>query len=230
MQEKKTSTDKNQTMNKSYTNKSTGKKSTTKSFAKKSTTNKSFAKKSATNKSTTNKSYAKKSTTNKSYADKSATNKPVTKYPITKKENPNKPEINIDLDLFYMTPTIIMAKEIYVFLQQEASITVDLWEDMNILQVELANKKTIDFEFIKPEFKDPSDQSFIQNRGVKAIYAITMEQEDFQEMKKIFAKVIQKFGGFICTDSEDFKPQYTVEDLLVEDPTVEVKSDEYGVE
>ena len=54
-----------------------------------------------------------------------------------------------------------------------------------------------------------------------------MEREDFIEMKKIFAKIVQKFDGFICTDSENFKPQYSLEEL---EELEEVKSDEYGME
>lgn len=115
--------------------------------------------------------------------------------------------------MFYMTTEERTAKEIREVLRAMEGIRTELWEDMNILQVELKNGNEIDFEPMKAEFKDASDNAFLKNRGVKTMFYLTMEESDFGEMKIVFQKILQEFQGFLCSDSDDFKPIFLLEDL-----------------
>lgn len=112
------------------------------------------------------------------------------------------------LDLLYMTPSVVNAKDIADFIKETNEITVDLWEEMNVLEIELRNHNTIDFEPVDMNFKDPSDAAFVKNRGIKTVFAISLEEDDLATVKAYFEKIINNFSGFLCSDSADFNPVY----------------------
>lgn len=116
-------------------------------------------------------------------------------------------------DWFYMTPSEITAKMISDLMKLQSNVQVELWDEMNILQIEFKNKSTVDFEPIIINFKDPSDAAFVKNRNIKTIFEVTMEEEAFQEMKAVLKVMINQWGGFLCADSDDFKPIYGKEEL-----------------
>lgn len=116
------------------------------------------------------------------------------------------------LNLFYMSPNNVMVKDLKEVIDKGGKL-VQIWEELRVLQIELPNGNTVDFESMKPEFKDPSDGAFIKNRNINSLYAVTVEEEDFNEVKSSLYKIIEELGGFFCTDSDDFKPIYQMEDL-----------------
>ncbi|HHV09376.1 MAG TPA: hypothetical protein GXX75_03730 [Clostridiales bacterium] len=111
------------------------------------------------------------------------------------------------IDLLFMTPSEVNAKEIAALLQ-ENGLSTQLWEEMDVLEIELPNKNSVDFEPIEPDFKDPSDASFIKNRNIKTIFAITVCEEDIKAVTPYFERLVEKYSGFVCGDSDDFQPVY----------------------
>jgi hypothetical protein len=114
-------------------------------------------------------------------------------------------------DWYYMTPKEVTARMIFDLIKQKNHVQADLWEEMNILQLELSNKKTVDFEPVIINFKDPSDEAFVKNRNIKTIFEVTMEEEIFHEMKTVLKLIFQEWGGFLCADTDDFKPIYEID-------------------
>jgi hypothetical protein len=110
------------------------------------------------------------------------------------------------MELLYMTPSEIRAKDIADLLQDAKGITVELWEEMNVLELELSNQNSVDFEPLDTHFSNPSDAAFIKNRGIMTIFAVSVREEDFQELKAIFEVVVLQYNGFLCSDTEDFQP------------------------
>lgn len=113
------------------------------------------------------------------------------------------------LDLLYMTPNLITAKDIAKQLEQMENLKVELWGEMNILELELSNGNTVDIEPVDNNFKDSSDAAFVKNRGIQTIFAITLDNDDLTEVVGCFENIIGNLSGFLCTDSEDFTPFYT---------------------
>lgn len=126
------------------------------------------------------------------------------------KGNRNEKEIT---DWFYMTPKEVTAKMISNLLQTQSNVVVDLWEEMNILQLELPSKISVDFEPIIINFRDPADAEFVENRDIKTIFEVTMEEAVLQEMKELLRIIINEWDGFLCADSDDFQPIFGKEDL-----------------
>lgn len=112
------------------------------------------------------------------------------------------------IDLFYMTPSEVTAKDIAILLQDNKGLSQQVWEEMNVLELELPNENTIDFEPVEPSFQDPSDASFIKNRNIKTIFAITLCEEDIQLVVPYFEQLVEAYAGFVCSDSADFNPVY----------------------
>lgn len=113
------------------------------------------------------------------------------------------------VDLFYMTSMEVSAKDIAELFQNTAGITVQLWEEMNVLELELPSENSIDFEPLEPSFKEPGDAAFIKNRNIKTIFALNLCEADLQGAIPYFEQITQKYSGFVCMDSQDFKPVYS---------------------
>ncbi len=144
--------------------------------------------------------------------NKNQTNSAVRSEVITKAIQEKSYENEIT-DWFYMTPNEVTAKMISDLIKLQNGITVDLWEEMNILQLELSNRITVDFEPIIINFKDPSDAAFVRNRKIKTIFEVTMEEAALSEMKEVLRMIFDAWDGFLCADTDDFKPIYRKEDL-----------------
>lgn len=112
------------------------------------------------------------------------------------------------IDLLYMTSQEISAKEIADLLQENVGLTIELWAEMDVLEFILPNQNSVDFEAIDPDFKTPSDASFVKNRGIKSVYSINLCEDDLSVVTPYFEQLVEKFSGFVCADSEDFTPVY----------------------
>lgn len=124
------------------------------------------------------------------------------------KSNPIRKEAKSYMDLFYMTPTTINAKDIARTLEANSPISVQLWEEMNIVELELPNQNAVDFELIEISFQNPSDAAFVKNRNINTIFAISMVTSDLDTVIPYFEQLVHKYSGFVCADSEDFTPVY----------------------
>ncbi len=112
------------------------------------------------------------------------------------------------IDLFYMTPRKVTAKEIAERLQERDNLTVELWAEMNVLELVLPNQNSIDFEPVEADFRDASDAAFIKNRNIATIFAINLCEADLTAAVPLFEQLVAACSGFVCADSEDFNPVY----------------------
>lgn len=112
------------------------------------------------------------------------------------------------LDLFYMTPSKVSAKDIAMFFKDAEGITVELWEEMNVLELELSNQNTVDFEPLDINFSHPSDLAFIKNRNIQTVFAVSLTEGDLTMAKPYFERLVAEYSGFLCSDTEDFNPVY----------------------
>ncbi|BCN32438.1 hypothetical protein [Anaeromicropila herbilytica] len=133
----------------------------------------------------------------------------VKKNKIENKE-PNK--VDETMYLIYMTSQDITARNINDYFIKKGFEEVQLWDELNILQLELKNQNTVEFEPMQP-FKDAKDIEFLEQSNVKTIYALTIEESDFKDMQEMFKGLLLELGGFYATDTDDFNPVYSVDNL-----------------
>lgn len=109
------------------------------------------------------------------------------------------------VELFFMATEQVSVKQLSGLITDQ-SITVELWDELNIMELELSNQNQVDFEMITTGFSEPEDTIFLEKHNIKTIYAVTLEQSDLAIMKPYFAKLVENFGGLVCSDTQDFKP------------------------
>ncbi len=111
-------------------------------------------------------------------------------------------------NLLYMTPNKVTAKDIASLFRGTYGLTIELWAEMDVLELILPNQNSVDFEPVDIAFKDPSDAAFVKNRGISTIYSINICLDDILEVTPYFEQLVAKYSGFVCADSEDFLPIY----------------------
>lgn len=114
----------------------------------------------------------------------------------------------VKMELLYMTSAMIGVKDMReVFLSMEG-VEVNTWPAIEIMELTMPSGKTADFETMTDFIDHPEDLAYMKEHNVNTVYAVTVEQENFEEMKPFIKALVDKFGGFLCSDSEDFMPVY----------------------
>lgn len=126
-----------------------------------------------------------------------------------KNSNDQKPVIT---NWYIMFEEVVTAKMIADELAEIGYTEIDFWNEIDILELVIAPKVTMDFEPMEP-FRDPSDVSFVNENKIQTIYALTLSNGLEGEEKKAIRGILLKFKGLLCGDSEDFTPIYKVENL-----------------
>lgn len=126
------------------------------------------------------------------------------------KKNKDKKEkvTKIFLDCYYMSENEIGTKQIYEVLtdsEQDVTERIEFWDMAEVLEIEINEKSSIDIEKI-PYFKNETDRTFLEVNGIRSIFAIKTDEQNKQRMIEIFKLVINRLGGFVCSDTDDFMP------------------------
>lgn len=116
--------------------------------------------------------------------------------------------ISKDMDLLYLTSAKIRAYDIANLFHENTECKVELWDEMNVLELELPNSNYVDFEPLDMDLSNSSDMTLLENRDIHTIFAIHLKEEDYVAALPYFEKIHDAFGGFICADAEDLKPVY----------------------
>lgn len=125
---------------------------------------------------------------------------------FNKKNTPSKKKDNnlITGDWFFMSPDDINVRAIYDMLKENHKM--EIWEAANILEIELSEKESIDFEPLKPYFKDKEGDAFLKHNQIQTLFMVTFPPAQFETVKKIMQTILSHCDGFFCADSEDFTP------------------------
>lgn len=123
------------------------------------------------------------------------------------KSNSNKKSSNSAAitDWFFMSKQEVTAKDIAQHLQSLNLGELDLWEEMNILALEMGDKNSIDFEGLAGGFKSKEDIAFMNQHGFVTVFTVTVS-EDSTLIREVFDEILKQFSGAFCADTEDFKP------------------------
>lgn len=114
--------------------------------------------------------------------------------------------------VLYMMPAATTAKqmaETLDFLPREA---VEIWTEVNLLEITLDNG-TLTFEDMMEQMESPEDVQLLKKLQVSQVYACDYEASDKAAVRRIMEALIEKFGGFLASDTEDFEPFIKPEEL-----------------
>lgn len=108
-------------------------------------------------------------------------------------------------DWLYFCPEEITVRDLYeIFSEQD---DVEIWEDAGVLEIPMGEKSSFDVETAQIHPKDEITQAFADEQGAKSVFLATFVPEDYDAAEVIMKKILGKFGGLFCGDTEDFMPQ-----------------------
>ena len=116
------------------------------------------------------------------------------------------------LEYYYMTPEQTDAKEMTTLIKSVDEEKIDVWPELNLMEVVLDSDSLI-FQDGRECFIDPLDLQFLEERKIQSIYVVSYEEGDSAKAKTVIREILKAKGGFICSDTEDFEPMYTLETL-----------------
>ena len=114
----------------------------------------------------------------------------------------------VNLELLYMTDQVVDVKDFERVLAVEAKTEIHVWPEIGIMEFNMPSTATADFETMTDYMSDEEDLQFMKERNVNTVYAITIDQEAFEEFLPYMKKLVLELGGFLCSDSDDFSPFY----------------------
>ena len=115
-------------------------------------------------------------------------------------------------DMFLMLSKEVGANEVIAALKERGMSGLDVWEAMGVFSLEAKEGYSVDFEEIdiKETFVDASDLAFIKNREIHSIFGFRATENQIEVLKPYFKVMTEIFGGFACSDSDDFQPMVEV--------------------
>lgn len=125
---------------------------------------------------------------------------------LNKKNNSSVKSDSITGDWFFMSSKEVNVRMIYDAIKEPTTISMEIWEDLNILEIELSEKESIDFEPLKPYFKDEVGDAFLKEHQVQTLFMVTFPPEHYEKVAELMRLILSKCEGFFCADSEDFTP------------------------
>ena len=117
------------------------------------------------------------------------------------------------VEFYDMTPEKTDAKELTRFITSVDEEKVDVWPELNLMEVVLDSDSLI-FQDGRECFVDPLDLEFIEERKIQSIYVVSYEEGDDQKARRVIKEILDAKGGFLCSDTEDFEPMFTADTIL----------------
>lgn len=112
------------------------------------------------------------------------------------------------MELLYMAEKEVSVKELEEALTSDTNEEVHIWPEIGIMEITLKSSGVVDVETMNGFIDDEEDIAFMKEHNIVSVYAITVEEPCFEELRHCVTEWVRAFGGFLCTDSDDFTPIY----------------------
>lgn len=112
------------------------------------------------------------------------------------------------IDMYYMLPKEAGAKELseaVLELNPAYAECLECWEEAGVLELSVGEESSIDMEMLELSEEELQDE-FLQAYKIVAVYQIHTDSLQMEVVKKLFAGLVGRFGGLLCSDSKDFMP------------------------
>lgn len=116
------------------------------------------------------------------------------------------------LEYYYMIPGKTDAKAISLTIESVPEDKIEVWPQLNLMEVMMTADSLI-FQDAMECFEDPLDLEYIKAHEIGTIYQISYDTEDEALVKTVMKEIIEKNGGFICSDTDDFEPTYRMDNM-----------------
>lgn len=131
---------------------------------------------------------------------------------LSKKVTAVKKNVKNIYEFYYMSPTEMNARELSLCIASVPEEQVEIWTELNLVEVVLANDSLI-FQDARECFVDPLDLEYIRDNDIKTIYQISYDAMDQSVVRIVMKEILEQKGGRICSDTDDFEPVFTLENV-----------------
>ncbi|MFU2421933.1 MAG: hypothetical protein ACM677_03210 [Bacteroides sp.] len=122
-------------------------------------------------------------------------------------------EKTVEKSFLYLLPDTHMAEELAQVLTDAGfdKKKVEIWKEINLLELTLENGSVYVEDFEESLRKE--DEDTLSRLGMQQVYSVTYPAEEAKSVREIMQKWMASFGGKLGSDTEDFAPFLTIEEL-----------------
>lgn len=122
-------------------------------------------------------------------------------------------EKTVEKSFLYLLPEKHTAEELAQVLTDAGfdKKKVEIWKEINLLELTPENGSVYVEDFEESLRKE--DEDTLSGLGMQQVYSVTYPAEDAKSVKEIMQKWQASFGGKLGSDTEDFAPFLTIEEL-----------------
>lgn len=122
-------------------------------------------------------------------------------------------EKTVEKSFLYLLPEKHTAEELAQVLTDAGfdKKKVEIWKEINLLELTLENGSVYVEDFEESLRKE--DEDTLSRLGMQQVYSVTYPAEEAKSVKEIMQKWMASFGGKLGSDTEDFAPFLTIEEL-----------------
>ena len=144
--------------------------------------------------------------------------KPQQKKPSVKKAPVKKQGPKVPAEWLYLFEGEIKLRQIYELLK-DSPWNVEYWEEAEVLEVELPEAGSVDFEDLEGTLGDEESDAWLQKQQIHTVFAVTIRPDDYELAKKVMEHIVSLVSGYFCADNENLQPRIPAKE--VEQTTVE---------
>lgn len=116
------------------------------------------------------------------------------------------------LSFLYMLPEAADVRVLSRTLDFMDEAAVEIWTEINLMELTLKGG-AMTFEDLMPDMQGGTDEKLLDELKVRQVYACDYEARDREEVRRIMKILTEKLGGFIASDTEDFRPFLQIGEL-----------------
>lgn len=122
-------------------------------------------------------------------------------------------EKTVEKSFLYLLPEKHTAEELAQVLTDAGfdKKKVEIWKEINLLELTPENGSVYVEDFEESLRKE--DEDTLSGLGMQQVYSVTYPAEEAKSVKEIMQKWQSSFGGKLGSDTEDFAPFLTIEEL-----------------
>ena len=122
-------------------------------------------------------------------------------------------EKTVEKSFLYLLPEKHTAEELAQVLTDTGfdKKKVEIWKEINLLELTLENGSVYVEDFEESLRKE--DEDTLSGLGMQQVYSVTYPAEEAKRVREIMQKWMASFGGKLGSDTEDFAPFLTIEEL-----------------
>lgn len=122
-------------------------------------------------------------------------------------------EKTVEKSFLYLLPEKHTAEELAQVLTDAGfdKKKVEIWKEINLLELTLENGSVYVEDFEESLRKE--DEDTLSGLGMQQVYSVTYPAEEAKSVKVIMQKWQASFDGKLGSDTEDFAPFLTIEEL-----------------